>query len=210
MNDEATNPVEANDAIDASAEMTPSLEPEGLAALKDHLSRCETYLEYGCGGSTYVAAKSGVKTICAVDTSLEWIRDVEHRTSGFSSRITLRHCDVGPVADWGHPVDAREIYHFHRYAILPWDAARATGSQPDLVFVDGRFRVASFLYSLMAAKAGTIILFDDYMARPQYHVVETFCKRTGNHGRMAAFLVRQRRPLVQIAASFAQYSIIPA
>ncbi|QHD69749.1 hypothetical protein GS397_23760 [Sphingobium yanoikuyae] len=210
MTEEMAKAAGAEKANSISEEMIPSLEPEGRAALEDYLSRCETYLEYGCGGSTYVAAKSGVKTICAVDTSLEWIEDVERRTRGFPPRITLRHCDVGPVASWGHPVDAREIHQFHRYAILPWDAARATASQPDLVFVDGRFRVASFLYSLMSARAGTIILFDDYMDRAQYHEVEKFCKRVDNHGRMAVFLVGEQRPLVEIAESFARYSIIPA
>ena len=196
--------------VEAEQPMAPSLEPEGLAALEEYFSHCQVYLEYGCGGSTYAAAQAGIRHILSVDTSLDWIGKVMDATKNLSSHVTIRHCDVGPVADWGHPVDAKQIYRFHQFAILPWDAARAAGVSPNLILVDGRFRVASFLYSLMAADAGTIILFDDYMNRPQYHEVEKYCKRVGQRGRMGIFVVTERRPLIELAEKFAEYSIIPA
>ena len=63
---------------------------------------------------------------------------------------------------------------FHTYPMVPWDLARARGLAPDLVLVDGRFRAACFLASLLFARPGAVILFDDYVDRPFYHTVEAF------------------------------------
>jgi hypothetical protein len=45
----------------------------------------------------------------------------------------------------------------------PW---RRGAVKPDLVLIDGRFRLACFLHPLLAAAPGTPILFDDYTNRP--------------------------------------------
>ena len=59
----------------------------------------------------------------------------------------------------------------------------------DVVLIDGRFRVASFLFSLMKAKEGSVIIFDDFMNRPHYHVVEEVLEVHENFGRQAVFKV---------------------
>src|SRR4051795_7601829 len=48
------------------------------------------------------------------------------------------------------------------------------GLEPDLVLIHGRFRVACLPPSVLAAPAGTRVLFDDYIGRSKYHVVERF------------------------------------
>ena len=60
---------------------------------------------------------------------------------------------------------------------------------PDLVLIDGRFRVCCFLTSLARAEAGTILLFDDYRDRPLYHLVEEFVQPSRQCGRQTAFVV---------------------
>jgi hypothetical protein len=55
--------------------------------------------------------------------------------------------------------------------------------------IDGRFRVACFLTSLIYAQPQTVILFDDYEDRPVYHVVEKHLKPVLMAGRMAKFIV---------------------
>ena len=55
--------------------------------------------------------------------------------------------------------------------------------------MDGRFRVACFLTSLLNADAGSIIIFDDYTLRPEYHIVEIFEKPIEINKRQAAFQV---------------------
>ena len=77
----------------------------------------------------------------------------------------------------------------------PWRAVRAAGVQPDLVLVDGRFRVACFLYSLLHMKAGGVILWDDYTNRPEYHSVERFLKPVAYHDEMAVFQITGQEDL---------------
>ena len=62
---------------------------------------------------------------------------------------------------------------------------------PDLVLIDGRFRVFCFLTTVKLAPVGTKILFDDYINRPLYHVVEEFCEKIETCGRQALFEVSQ-------------------
>ena len=84
----------------------------------------------------------------------------------------------------------RLSYHylnrFRDYVHSPW---RHGSLKPDLVLIDGRFRVACFLHSLLAAAPATPILFDDYTNRPHYHLVEEFCPIAETEGRQALFRV---------------------
>jgi hypothetical protein len=165
------------------------MEAAGLALFQDCLSRSQVYLEYGCGGSTLEAARASVPAIFSIDTDIGWIKRVRQMLEGPRTGGTIIHCDLGPVRNWGYPVNANWFERFHTYPMAPWDAAKAAGMAPDLILVDGRFRVACFLYSLVSAKAGATILFDDYTRRPQYHVVEEFLRPAGFAGRMARFEV---------------------
>ena len=61
--------------------------------------------------------------------------------------------------------------------------------KPDVILIDGRFRVASFLFSLMNAKEDSVIIFDDYMNRPHYHVVEEILEVYEYFGRQVIFKV---------------------
>jgi hypothetical protein len=185
------------------------MDTDGLAAFKAAVKGASSYLEYGCGGSTILAANSGVKNIIAVDTSSEWagaVRDAVAQVDGV--RATIAHCDVGEVGDWGVPLSNARINDYHKYAVMPWYAAKKMGVVPGLVLVDGRFRVACFLYTLISARVGTAILFDDYGDRPGYHVVEQFCDLEEMHGRMGAFIVRKHYSFPDIAETFAKYSIV--
>ena len=96
--------------------------------------------------------------------------------------------DVGDVGDWGYPTSFKMRSNYRKYAELFW----LTKKRPDLVLIDGRFRVYCFLTSLRFAPVGTKILFDDYINRPFYHVVEEFAPRLDSCGRQALFEVSEK------------------
>ena len=121
----------------------------------------------------------------------------------------LLHCDFGQVGPWGFPAGVDRFRGFHQYACAPWDAAQTGGHTPDLVLVDGRFRVACFLYSLVCARPGTVILFDDYADRPQYHVVEEFCLPIARAGRLARFEAGGVTDIPRLLRLFARYTVVP-
>ena len=60
--------------------------------------------------------------------------------------------------------------------ILPWRVMQRHGVNPDIVFIDGRFRVASFLATYLNASKPCTVVFDNYRDRECYHVVESILK----------------------------------
>ena len=93
--------------------------------------------------------------------------------------------------------------NFESYRTWVW----RQGVSPDVVLVDGRFRVACFLTSLIEAVENTIIIFDDYADRHHYHVVERFLKPFKCCGRQAFFRVQSmttqdRKKVLEMISKF--------
>lgn len=153
---------------------------------KELISDAKLYFEYGCGKSTEFAYKYSSASIFSVDTSSNWVNKINSlKRDGDDERLNLSWIDVGEVADWGNPLTFNMRHNFEKYAESFWQI----GKNPDLVLIDGRFRVSCFLNSIKFAEVGTKILFDDYINRPFYHVAEEFCQKIDVCGRQALFEV---------------------
>jgi hypothetical protein len=151
------------------------------ALWRNALSSAQNYLEYGCGASTEFAAKTYSCNIRAVETSLEWAQQV---TTALGARAEVVHIDLGPVGGWGRPTGYRRAAAFPEY----FNAGFESDFDPDVVLIDGRFRVAVFLAVVRNARVGTQIVFDDYAYREFYHVVEQLVKPVEINHRQALFL----------------------
>lgn len=170
----------------------PHMEPEGIALLGEHLTGIRVFLEYGSGGSSLMVAQAGVKSIYSVDTDKQFLKAVRQRLleDGIPRRRYIPiYADIGATKEWGRPVDESHARDWPAYCTAPWEKLLKTGERPDLVLIDGRFRVASFLITMLMAPPGCVILFDDYVDRPEYHVVERYLQPARLAGRMAEFVV---------------------
>jgi hypothetical protein len=127
----------------------PLMDKEGLQAFSEYLSGVKVFLEYGCGSSTIYAAEHGVKKIISVDSDSNWVTAVKEKMTSLSCKAFIRHCNIGDVGSWGTPINNKSIHNFHQYPVIPWNIAKDKNLIPELVLIDGRFRVASFLYSLI-------------------------------------------------------------
>ena len=173
----------------------PYLDEEALQVLKDGLDACSAYLEYGAGGSTVLAAQTG-KAVFSVETHVEYAAAVrEALPPGANVQITT--VDIGTIRLWGVPVDVRptreNVAKWAPYAQAPWRLVDEEGGpQPDLVLVDGRFRVASAMTSLgrLQGLPDARVMVDDYAMRPEYWVLEAVGELQGIHGRAAVFAPR--------------------
>lgn len=152
---------------------------------KKVLKNSKVYGEYGCGKSTKWVLNNTESRVIAVDTSKQWVEEVLSDNAENNQRLLVKHADVGQVGDWGMPVDFSKREMFHVYADFLWNQ----DEKPNVVLVDGRFRVCCFLTSLRHADEGTHILFDDYTTRPHYHVVEKYVDRAEECGRQCLFVV---------------------
>lgn len=164
--------------------------PEAEAqALRTAYEAAEVVLEYGSGGSTLMAAELG-KTVFSVESDPAWaqmMRDwfAANPTPG---SVEIIHADIGPTKEWGHPVDHSGWKGYADYPLAIWD--RKGFQQPDVVLVDGRFRVGCALATAFRTARPVTLLFDDYAKRDHYHVVEKFLGHPAAMiGRMACFEV---------------------
>lgn len=148
------------------------------------LAGASVYAEYGMGASTLWVLANTPAVVHAVDSSRQWVDDVVKQAPD-RSRIHATWIDLGQLGDWGWPQTYAQRHRFPHYIQAVWGG----NAKPEVVLIDGRFRVCSFLHSLLTADAGTPIIFDDYAGRPWYHVIEEFVKPTERHGRQALFVV---------------------
>jgi len=124
------------------------------------------------------------------------------------NQLIIQDCDIGEVIEWGTPKSDEKIRDFWNYMATPWRIVKKNKYIPDTILIDGRFRVASFLISLLSARQDAIILFDDYSIRPEYFVVEEFCKIIDKREYMVAFSVSHNYDISVICEKIAQYSVI--
>ena len=133
-------------AIDLEQVQMSAAERDRFAA---ELGEARCYFELGMGGSTLMAARSGVEQIVSLDSDNTWIEavrahpDITPRCANGS--MSLLYADVGPVADWGRPADRSAVRQWSRYISTGWAEWARRETLPDLVLVDGRFRVACCL-----------------------------------------------------------------
>lgn len=99
-------------------------------------------------------------------------------------RLKTIYVDLGELKEWGTPKNYDFDHKFSEYTESLWDE-----NSPELVLIDGRFRVCCFLTTLIRAGEGTKVIFDDYVDRPHYHIVERFINPTEYCGRQALFVV---------------------
>lgn len=154
-------------------------------------ARSSLVVEYGTGGSTCYAAEVG-KTVIAVESSIHWLMELVASCSEreLPGRIVPLWADIGETKEWGYPVDDSRSKQWHRYPTSPWLYCEEHGLSPDVVLIDGRFRVACFLAACMAVRRRTEILFDDFVGRPHYHSVLDILPAAFHVGdRMAVFEV---------------------
>lgn len=159
----------------------PHLGPEAQIAFLDHVRRASVYLEYGSGGSTVAAARLA-KQVISVDSDAAFLKAVARKAKSGSAKLLPVHVPIGPTGMWGFPVDRNatpeQVRIWKHYPTAPWRLLESLGETPDLILIDGRFRVACALESLLRLPPGSecTILFDDYVTRPYYHVVESFVR----------------------------------
>jgi hypothetical protein len=143
------------------------------------------YQEFGVGGSTLLAIRSCLESIVAVDTDRNWVdaarKDPEIDAAIRSGRADIRHADIGPVGQWGYTKDSTHMLSWPAYVATAWGVWSERNEMPDLVFVDGRFRVACCLSVVLLAEAGSrltqelrVVLHDVGSERPYYDEVFEF------------------------------------
>jgi protein O-GlcNAc transferase len=159
--------------------MTPQMTSNEIAMFRYYLGRASVYFEFGCGGSTILAdSYFNIKKIYSVESDELWISKVKETSK--HKKAVFSYVDIN-AGNWGSPKDDSKKDNWHLYS----SALDLVEDVPDVILVDGRFRVACAVKAYHKLKDG-VMLVHDY-AREQYHVVEELFELIERKDNLAAF-----------------------
>ena len=186
---------------------------EEKVLFRKYLRQTKYYLEYGSGGSTFEVLKYSKAVIYSVESNLKWL---EYLRSFFyiklheKNRLFLYHADIGEVGSWGHPInnDKKEFFPIYYSGILD----KIDSSKVDLIFVDGRFRVACVLNFLTIPDLNENMLFivHDFWNRDEYHVLLNYLEVIEQEHTLGIFKVKKGIDSIQLRSDLMKFRLDPA
>ena len=146
---------------------------------KKKLKNSNFFFEYGSGSSTIYADKNNKKYV-SIETDKNFYKFL---LTKLKKKKSLRYFSLGIVGEFSYPILCSEqqiknyIFSIDKYFI---------NKTPDLILVDGRFRIACCLNLINKAhfKKKLTIILDDYQKRKEYHCLNKFfqIKKIGRLG----------------------------
>lgn len=155
--------------------LVPHMSDAELGLLRAVGSHRRFIVEFGCGGSTAEWLRRGIDRVVSVESDPAWVAELHDHPdladAVASGRLTLIHADVGPTGPWGTPQSQAHMARWPAYWSAVWEspAVVEAGRPADLVFVDGRFRVACALNAALHVEHGAAIVVHDFWNRHHYH-----------------------------------------
>jgi predicted RNA methylase len=140
-----------------------------IELFQSFVMNANSYVEFGCGYSTLMAALYVKNKIISVDSSKEWINLTRKQCEGNLIKPEFCFVDIGEVGDWGTPSNENEKEKWPNYHSNIWGFHGSWGA--DLYFIDGRFRVACFAQIYRRCDIQSIIGIHDFKSREKHYGV---------------------------------------
>lgn len=176
------------------------------------IAKNKKVLEFGSGGST-LAIASTCTSIVTVESEKTYIQLIKRALEyqSYKHVIQFFYANIGPVSSYGFPIKSFSRFFKRRYSNY---YSGVFSSHPelidvDIIFIDGRFRVACFIEVLINVKPPFTVIFDDFY-RPEYLALYNLCTPTSRLGKSALFEVRgQLIPTNEMLTLLSHYSCDP-
>lgn len=157
--------------------------------LREEYSKADVILEYGSGGSTVVASEMPGKHVYSVESDRKWTRKMRgwfaENPPAAGTEVEMVWANIGTTKRWGAPVGHDDWQRYARYPLGIWQ--REDLKHPDVVLVDGRFRMGCVLATAFSISRPVTLLFDDYTNRKRMHTIEEFVGKPELVDRMGKF-----------------------
>jgi len=142
-----------------------------------NLKKSKYYLEYGSGSST-ILAKKYKKKFLSIETDKSFFRYMRNL------RINeIVYANIGPTKYYSQPILPTLLLknQIKKYASKIEIFFKKFNRLPDLVLIDGRFRVyvtlvVIYIFFIKNRKKKLTIIIDDYKYRKNYHRLRKFVK----------------------------------
>ena len=146
---------------------------------KKEIKKSKFFFEYGSGSSTIYADKKNKKYI-SIETDKHFYKCLLLK---LKNRNSLKYFNLGIVGEFSYPIFCSKQQVKNYVCSIDNHFKK---KNPDLILVDGRFRIACCLNLLnkIHIKKKFIIILDDYKKRKEYHYLNKFfeIKKVGRLG----------------------------
>ncbi len=190
---------------------TPRMSEAEVTLFTKYLHEQKVVIEFGAGGSTGLAIKTGVKQLYSVESDLEFIKKLQEYTliqkAVEEGQVQFFHINIGPVGAWGYPRDRSSQENWPKYYSDIWQKVPESA---DLVFIDGRFRVACALQSLSHINKNAKVIMHDFWDRPSYHDVLKFFDAIESADTLVVLQPKDKIDQNLLSAMIEQYKYIAA
>jgi hypothetical protein len=161
---------EANPEFRFLAEL--ELTPAETDLLKSCFFTCDSLLVFGSDAMAALALACGVQMVTVLDSRMEMLRRARDRYNLAryveANRLLLQHIEIGAVDSTGAPVRDPDRSLWKRYVSPRWDRV-----QPDLILLNGRFRVLAALkaHAALHGQQDFRLACPSFHSRPHYHAL---------------------------------------
>ena len=154
----------------------------------DKLKKSKFYFEYGSGSSTLIANDLNKKFI-SIELDKKYYLELKKKIRNDQ----VKFFNIGPVGEFSYPIFKlkKKIVNY----INSIDTYLSNEDYPDLILIDGRFRIAcclNILKHVQKKSLKVLILLDDYEKRESYKILNKFFK-IKSIGRMAVLKALKKR-----------------
>lgn len=175
-----------------------------------YLKKSDSYLEFGAGGSTFLALLHSKTKIYSVESDKNWINYLRKwkiitKAEEFQ-KLIFNYVDIGKTKECGFPVDDTEKDKFPDYSKAVFE--KYSNIKFDTVFIDGRFRVACTLAAILNTSLNSIIILHDYANRKGYHIIERFLDKIESANAMVVFRKKNNINLAEVNQLYEEYKYI--
>ena len=158
----------------------PIMTPKELKAFCFFMKPGNIYFEFGAGGSTNIASYYKIKTY-SVESDINWHNKLKEK----NIQVNYLTIDL-KTKTFGYPGKETNINNWKKYI-----QSYKIEYMADIIFIDGRFRVACALDIFPKIKNDTIILIHDYTNRIKYHIIEKYYIKLKTWDTLASFIKRK-------------------
>lgn len=170
------------------------------------------YLEFGLGGSTFRALQKSKAKIYTVESSSDWINQMQQYfviRYFENKRLYIFPVNIGPTRDWGYPKSDNYQNLFEAYSSNIFELINRKSI--DLVLVDGRFRVACTLKTILSCHENNClrILIHDFWNREQYHVLLKYLDTVKKSDSIGLFSIKKNIDISIVEKEYEAYKLNP-
>ncbi len=176
------------------------------------VKHCRNYLEFGSGGSTLRAIQKSKARIYTVESSPEWLAHMRKYLIlrlPEQKRVFIFPVDIGPTEKWGRPASEKSEHLFESYSSAIFNEIDT--QEIDLVLIDGRFRVACTLKTILECQNNNElrILIHDFWNRGQYHVLLKYLDTIDRVDTIGLFSIKKKIDLQSVKTDYESYKNNP-